>query len=96
MVQAVSLLLPDVLEYAPDEHDLPHLGKLEPEVGRPRNKQKNFRSEPKQTETRFLFGCVSVCFLKPKTKSFGLFRCFEPISKQPKQTELFRNKPKQP
>ncbi len=27
---------------------------------------------------------------------FGLFRCFEPISKQPKQTEMFRNKPKQP
>ncbi len=24
-----------------------------------------------------------------------MFRCFEPISKQPKQTELFRNKPKQ-
>jgi hypothetical protein len=32
--------------------------------------------------------------VKPKTKNFGLFRCFEPISKQPKQTELFRNKPK--
>jgi hypothetical protein len=32
--------------------------------------------------------------VKPKTKYFGLFRCFEPISKQPKQTELFRNKPK--
>ena len=28
-------------------------------------------------------------------KKFGLFRCFEPISKQPKQTDLFRNKPKQ-
>ncbi len=24
-----------------------------------------------------------------------MFRCFEPISKQPKQTDLFRNKPKQ-
>jgi hypothetical protein len=33
--------------------------------------------------------------VKPKTKNFGLFRCFEPISKQPKQTELFRNKRKQ-
>ncbi len=33
--------------------------------------------------------------MKPKSKSFGLFRCFKPISKQPKQTELFRNKPKQ-
>jgi hypothetical protein len=27
---------------------------------------------------------------------FGLFRCFKPISKLLKQTELFRNKPKQP
>ncbi len=33
--------------------------------------------------------------MKPKTKNFGLFRCFEPISKQPKQTELFRSIPKQ-
>jgi hypothetical protein len=33
--------------------------------------------------------------VKPKGKNFGLFRCFEPISKQPKQTDLFRNKPKQ-
>ncbi len=52
MVQTVSLLLPDVLEDAPDEHDLPHLGKLEPEVGCPRNKQTKFLSEPKQAETR--------------------------------------------
>jgi hypothetical protein len=33
--------------------------------------------------------------VKPKPKDFGLFPCFEPISKQPKQIELFRNKPKQ-
>ncbi len=33
--------------------------------------------------------------MKPKRNNFGLFRCFEPISKQPKQTDLFRNKPKQ-
>jgi hypothetical protein len=33
--------------------------------------------------------------VKPKINYFGLFRFFEPISKQPKQTELFRNKPKQ-
>jgi hypothetical protein len=33
--------------------------------------------------------------VKPKRKNFGLFRFFEPISKQPKQTDLFRNKPKQ-
>jgi hypothetical protein len=41
------------------------------------------------------FAFVSVCFVKPKTKNFGLFRCFEPISKPPKQTGMFRNKPKQ-
>jgi hypothetical protein len=33
--------------------------------------------------------------VKPKRKNFGLFRYFEPISKQPKQTGLFRDKPKQ-
>jgi hypothetical protein len=27
-------------------------------------------------------------------KTFGLFWCFEPLSKQRKRTELFRNKPK--
>ncbi len=48
-----------------------------------------------RTETnrnKICFAFVSVCFVKPKTKIFGLFRCFEPISKQPKQTGLFRNK----
>ncbi len=33
--------------------------------------------------------------MKPNRINFGLFRCFEPISKQPKQTDLFCNKPKQ-
>ena len=33
--------------------------------------------------------------MKPKKIFSGLFRCFEPLSKQPKQTELFRNEPKQ-
>ena len=33
--------------------------------------------------------------MKPKKFLFRLFRCFEPISKQPKQTELFQNEPKQ-
>jgi hypothetical protein len=36
-----------------------------------------------------------VCFMKQKTKNFGLFWFFEPISKQLKQTKLFRNKLKQ-
>jgi hypothetical protein len=33
--------------------------------------------------------------MKPKRKNFGLFQCFEPISKHSKQTDLFHNKPKQ-
>jgi hypothetical protein len=60
-----------------------------------RDKHPGSATLTKKTETR----SVSVCFMKPKTKNwvcFGLFQCFEPISKQPKQTELFRNKPKQP
>jgi hypothetical protein len=60
------------------------------------------RVSSKQTKINFetnrnkiCFAFVSVCFVKPKTKNFDLFRCFEPISKQPKQTYLFRIKPKQ-
>ncbi len=49
------------------------------------------RNKPKQDLFRVCFGL----FCETKNKSFGLFRCFEPISKQPKQTELFLNKPKQ-
>jgi hypothetical protein len=44
---------------------------------------------------KICFAFVSVCFVKPKIKNFCFFQCCEPISKQPKQTELFRNKPKQ-
>ncbi len=57
-------------------------------------KQKKFRLNG----NKICFGCVSVCFVKTKTKNFGFFVsvCFEPISKQPKQIELFRNKPEQP
>ncbi len=51
-----------------------------------------FRTYIETTQTN---RSVSVCFVKPKRKNFDLFRCFEPISKQPKQTDLFRNKPKQ-
>jgi hypothetical protein len=50
-----------------------------------------------RTETNrnsICFGCFSVCFAKPKKKFSGLFRCFGPVSKQPKQTEFFQNKPK--
>ncbi len=63
------------------------------------NKNKNGPNSQFRTETNrnnICFGCGSVCCVKPKTKIFGLFRCFEPISKQSKQTELFQIKPKQP
>jgi hypothetical protein len=49
------------------------------------------RNKPKQDLFRVCFGL----FRETKNKNFGLFRCFEPISKQPKQTKLFRNKTKQ-
>ncbi len=50
------------------------------------------RNKPKQDLFRLCFGL----FREIKNQNFGLFQCFEPISKQPKQTELFQNKPKQP
>jgi hypothetical protein len=56
--------------------------------------KKNFGSN----RNKICFSCVSVCFVKQKTNSNGLFRfvsVFQPISKQPKQTELFCNKSKQ-
>ena len=49
------------------------------------------RNKPKQDLFRVCFGL----FRETKKKNFGLFQCFEPLSKQPKQTELFRNEPKQ-
>ncbi len=59
------------------------------------SKQSNFffRFEPKQTETQ----SVSVVFRfvsRNQKHFFGLFRCFGPVSKQPKQTEFCQNKPK--
>ncbi len=43
---------------------------------------------------KICFGCVLVCFVKSKTKIFGLFRCFELISKQTDCFETNRNNPK--
>ncbi len=51
----------------------------------------SYRNKPKQDLFRVCFGL----FRETKKNIFGLFRCFEPISKQPKQTELFRNESKQ-
>jgi hypothetical protein len=48
------------------------------------------KNKPKQDLFRVCFG-----LFRETKKYFGLFRCFKPISKQPKQTELFCNKLKQ-
>jgi hypothetical protein len=62
-------------------------------LGCPRNKQKKFRFEPKQTETQSV--SVDFRFVWRKQKQFFRFvSVFGPVSKQPKQTHLFRNKPK--
>jgi hypothetical protein len=64
------------------------------QVGCPRNKQKliSVRTETNQNKICFVFVGL---FRETKNKNFGLFRCFEPISKQPKQIDLFCNKPKE-
>ncbi len=63
-------------------------------LGCPLNKQKfgSNQNKPKQD----LFWLCFRLFRETKNKKIGLFRCFEPMSKQPKQTELFQNNPKQP
>jgi hypothetical protein len=65
-------------------------------LGCPQNEKINFSVPTETNRNKICFGFVSVCFVKPKINNFRLFRCFEPISKQPKETELFRNGPKQP
>jgi hypothetical protein len=62
-----------------------------------------FRVSSKQTNKTFVrtetnrnsthFGWILVSFAKPINYFFGLFRSFGSLSKQPKQTDLFRNKP---
>ncbi len=70
-------------------------GCIQDYLGCPRNEKKKISVRTETNRNKICFAFVSVCFMKPKKKIFGLFRCFEPISKQPKQTELFRNEPKQ-
>ncbi len=68
-----------------------------PGVGCPRNNQIFFSVRTETNRNSICFGCVSVCFAKPKNiffLCFGLFRCFGSVSKRPKQTEFSRNKPK--
>ncbi len=64
-------------------------------VGCPRNNQIFFSVRTETNRNSICFGCFSVCFAKQKNIFFGLFRCFGPVLKQPKQTEFSRNKPKQ-
>jgi hypothetical protein len=60
------------------------------QVGCPRNKKKiSVRTEPNR------YRSVSLNQRQKISVCFGLFWCYQPISKQPKQTELFQNNPKQ-
>jgi hypothetical protein len=55
--------------------------------------KKNFgsnRNKPKHNHFRFVSRNQKLFF----SVCFGSFRCFGPVSKQPKQTDLFRYKPK--
>jgi hypothetical protein len=60
--------------------------------GGPQNCNFFSRFEPKQTKTQSVSSVFLVCFFaKPKNffpVCFGLFRCFGPVSKRPKQIEL--------
>jgi hypothetical protein len=59
------------------------------------SKQINFFSVRTETNRNSIcFGSLAVCFVKLITIFFSLFRCFGPVSKQLKQTDMFRNKPK--
>jgi hypothetical protein len=64
------------------------------QLGCPRNNQNIFSVRTETNRNYICFGWFSVCFAKPGILFFGLFRCFGSVSKQPKQTVLFRNKPK--
>ncbi len=64
------------------------------------SKQSNFyfgsnRNKPKLNLFRLFFGLFHETKKQFFAVYFGLFRCFGSVSKQPKQTELCRNKPKQ-
>ncbi len=61
--------------------------------GRKSLKRTKKKKKLKQDLFQFCFGLFHETI---KQKKFVLFRCFEPISKQLKQTEMFRNEPKQP
>ncbi len=66
-------------------------------VGCPRNNPIFFSVRIETNRNSICFGRFSVYFVKQKTffsVCFGLFRCFGPVSKQPKQTEICPNKPK--
>ncbi len=57
------------------------------------SKQSNLFSVRTETNRNSIcFGCFSVSFAKTKQIFFGLFQCFGPVSKQPKQTEKFSEK----
>ncbi len=53
------------------------------------SKQLTFFGSNRTKRTSICFGCFSVCFFcETPQKFFAVFRCFGPLLKQPKQTEL--------
>jgi hypothetical protein len=56
-------------------------------LGCPRNNY-FFSVWTKTNRNSICFGCFSVCFEKPTKFFLGFYRCFGPVSKQPKQTEF--------
>jgi hypothetical protein len=70
--------------------------------GRVSSKQKKFLVRTQTNLNKICFGCVSICFALKKNSGlfwlvlvcFGVFRCFDSVSKQPKQTEIFVKIPK--
>ncbi len=74
-------------------------GTLPSRVSSKQTKKNSIRTET--SRNKICFGCVSVCFVKPKTKNFGLFLMFwtyiattETNRAVVKQTETNQNNPK--
>ncbi len=68
---------------------------IDSQLGCPRNNQIFFSVRTETQSVSVVFRFVSRNQKTFFSVCFGLFRCFGPVSKQPKQTEFSRNKPKQ-
>ncbi len=65
------------------------------ELGCPQNKNKYFSLQTEKIRNKICFGRVSVCFLKPKTKIFGLFQFVAAFQTYIETTEANRTVSKQ-